>query len=428
MPLARILIVEDQKLLAEQMKLNLISLGYIVLGLASDSQTALEMAKDLRPDLILMDINLEGEVDGIETAKILKDDLDMPVVFITGETDEYLFERAHVTEPFGYIIKPMKVRELEIALRLAISHSRIKKEMAKKEQHLVDAQRVSMLGSWDWDIENDSLYWTEQMFKIYGITDEVEATYKTFIDHIHPDDRSHVKLAIQLALSNEKHYCTSFRIIRKDGEIRNVQAEGDVTFDENGKAIRMIGTCQDISAIEKNQNELWYLAHHDPLTGLPNRNLLQDRLNQAVNRTNREQGVLAVMLIDLDHFKVINDTLGHDVGDMVLKETSTRLLNALRKDDTIARTGGDEFVVVASGMKDDDTFKILAEKLLKALEPDIEVGENKTVNLSASIGLAKYLGREGDPELLIKKADRAMYEAKRQGKNKWCLFDDSLSL
>ena len=164
-----------------------------------------------------------------------------------------------------------------------------------------------------------------------------------------------------------------------------------------------------------------YLAYHDTLTGLPNRRLLDDRLRQAVFLAQRRDTRVAVMVIDLDHFKQVNDALGHRAGDAVLREASHRIAGCVRKADTLARHGGDEFVVVIPDLHQDADSQVVAEKILRALEPAFQV-DGRDFTIGASIGISLYPTDAGDGEGVLRNADVAMYRAKQLGRNNYRFY------
>ncbi len=192
---------------------------------------------------------------------------------------------------------------------------------------------------------------------------------------------------------------------------------------------RVMGIITDISdrkaaeqALRNEQSRLNYLAHHDTLTQLPNRLLLMDRLKQATLRSKREQSQLAVFMLDLDGFKEINDSLGHNVGDLVLKETADRIQRLLRASDTAARLGGDEFVVLIENLEGEEEALVVAKKLLHTLAQPMTL-DRHPVQISASIGIALYPTRNSKEDYLLDYADMAMYQAKKAGKNRYYLYD-----
>lgn len=222
------------------------------------------------------------------------------------------------------------------------------------------------------------------------------------------------------------HYCIPIML---EGELLGVLntyvASGHVS-NENEKIF--LKTVVDTLAvvIERKQTEekLQQLAHNDTLTGLPNRALFRDRLEQSLALAQRHQQELAVLFLDLDHFKEINDTLGHDMGDVLLRETAHRLLACVRKADTVARMGGDEFTVLLTGTKTAESSELVAKNILKALLEPFEL--NGTLrNVGCSIGIARYPEHGADSETLLKNADAAMYHAKRK-RNAFCSFGNNL--
>lgn len=179
----------------------------------------------------------------------------------------------------------------------------------------------------------------------------------------------------------------------------------------------------DITTIKEHEKHLEYLAQHDPLTNLPNRMLLADRLTQAIAYAQRYQSMFAVLYIDIDGFKIINDTYGHTIGDALLIEISKRIFSLMRKNETIARLGGDEFVALLSDIKELNECKPFLERLLAILAEPICI-EDKRLHVSASIGVSCYPLDGNDADILIENADKAMYHAKQSGKNRFYCFKD----
>jgi diguanylate cyclase (GGDEF)-like protein len=183
----------------------------------------------------------------------------------------------------------------------------------------------------------------------------------------------------------------------------------------------MIGVSQDITERKRQEEEARFLAYHDTLTGLPNRRLLDDRLVQAVYLAQRRNTRIAVMVVDLDRFKQVNDQLGHRAGDAVLREAAHRIAGCVRKADTLARHGGDEFVVVIPDLRQDGDCQVVAEKILRALEPAFRV-DGREFAIGASIGISLFPTDAGDGEALLRNADAAMYRSKELGRNNYRFY------
>jgi diguanylate cyclase (GGDEF)-like protein/PAS domain S-box-containing protein len=233
----------------------------------------------------------------------------------------------------------------------------------------------------------------------------------------------------------KEFYAQLWETLKRDnawrGEIWNRRKSGDIypemlsisaLCDNDGKVLRHVAVFSDISHLKEHEAELTRVAHYDPLTSIPNRLLLADRMKQGISQTSRDQNMMAVCYLDLDGFKLINDTMGHEVGDAILVEVSKRIENTIRGGDTVARLGGDEFVILLLGLEKGEESLATLERLLKSISDPIIV-QNKTLKISASIGVSIYPSDNEDPDTLLRHADQAMYVAKESGKNRYHIYD-----
>jgi len=295
------------------------------------------------------------------------------------------------------------------------------------EAGLAQAQRIAHLGNWDWNIATGELHWSDEIYRILGLAPQQSVvTYETFLNSVHPEDKALVAGAVTRALTERQPYHVDHRILLPDGTERIVHEQGEVTFDESGKPLRMVGITQDITENKRADERLHYLAHYDILTGLPNRVLLHDRLNQAMIEADRQDHMVAIMFIDLDRFKIINDTLGHDTGDRLLKQVAERLLGCLRQGDTISRLGGDEFTVILTRVGHVDDVTHAAQKIIASFDPPFRMGEREMF-MSPSIGITLYPFDDTTPENLLRNADAAMYHAKEMGRNTFRFYTAELN-
>ncbi len=227
-------------------------------------------------------------------------------------------------------------------------------------------------------------------------------------------------------LNNEGFWRGEIWDRRKNGEVFPAWQTINSIQNDYGEVVNYVSIFSDISAIKQSQEKLDFLAHHDPLTTLPNRVLFNDRLTQALEKSRRDHSKLAIIFIDLDRFKNINDTLGHAFGDKLLVDAARRLLSNIRKVDTIARLGGDEFIVLLENIESEDHVGYFAEKLLNAFSEPFSIGENE-LHLSLSMGICISPADGNDVNTLFKNADAAMYRAKEQGRNGFQFFTEELS-
>ncbi len=232
---------------------------------------------------------------------------------------------------------------------------------------------------------------------------------------------------VMLALQRDGRWQGELVARRLDGSIADVQLAANMVLNDQGQAFCMMASMVDITERKKAEVKINELANFDQLTGLPNRILLMDRLKQAMAASTRNKSVGALLFVDLDRFKSINDTLGHEIGDQLLRQVSERLSQLVRAGDTVARLGGDEFVLVLQGLNQDEAasaakIETLAQKILAALNRSYQLGE-LTHHSSASVGIAMLKGHHVNPEELMKQAEIAMYKAKEAGRNAWRFFD-----
>lgn len=447
---------------------------------------------------------------------------------------------------------PTKQKFLETiasTLALLIERQQTADRLRTSEANLAKAQHIAQLGYWDWHIQENTLFWSDQVYRIFDLAPTIlPPTYDDFLSHVHPDDRARVEKAVGQSLTTHAPYSIAHRIVRRDGTYRVVNEQGEVSFDDDGRPTRMFGTVQDITllkhseqqldlasrvfdnsiegititdangviqsvnraftyitgysseeAVGKKPNilksdrhddafyqtmwqtllntgrwegEIWnrkkngevypewltitvitddfgnishhvavfhdisevrgfeeqlhFQAHHDALTGLPNRTLLLDRLSVAISHAQRSLKQVAVLTIDLDNFKHVNDSLGHTVGDLMLQQVAERLSASLPQDTTIARLGGDDFAVLLEQMSNAQEAIPLAETIIGAFAQPFNLSIYETV-ITVSIGITFYPGDGNDAGILLKNAELAMYRAKEDGKNKYQLFTKTMN-
>lgn len=288
--------------------------------------------------------------------------------------------------------------------------------LRRTEAALAQAQGIAHVGSWDNHLVTGRFVWSDEFFRLLGLEPgEVEPSLEVWRRYTHPDDDALVRAKMEHAKSTRTSYNFDRRITRTDGSVRWLQQQADFIYDESGVPIRISGTSLDITERKEAEARLAYLAHHDPLTKLPNRTLLAARLSELIAESQQRGQTFAVLFIDIDRFKTVNDTLGHAVGDTFLRVIAERLRRALRPSDTVARIGGDEFVAL-SGLADLAGGSQVAGRILAALAACLHL-EGHDFYPSASIGISLYPSDGCTADELLRNADTAMYRAKSRGRN-----------
>lgn len=305
-------------------------------------------------------------------------------------------------------------------------------DLLRVKESLHHAQMIGNTGSWDYDVIEDEAYWSNQMYAIFGLEDinNFIPTYDRFFDFVHPDDKKDLTDVINNSIKFGTTLNTEFRIFREvDGEERFISQQANAILDESGKTVRLIGTCHDITEqkiterqlresekqYKKAEEKIKHIANHDYLTDLSNRMMFDKILAKKLNDCKKNKEKFAVLYLDMDRFKNINDTLGHFVGDELIKQISSRLKD-VAGDDRIFRVGGDEFIILLSNMKDDHSPLKVARKITGALNPVFVIKEYE-LYITTSIGISIFPESGKDEETLIKSATTALARAKQLGKN-----------
>lgn len=297
------------------------------------------------------------------------------------------------------------------------------------ETRLKEAQRLAELGDWELDLTDNELTWSDEVYRIFERDPESQkATLDAFWTAIHPDDRGTVERTFQTAVAQHSTYDIEHRLLMPDGRIKHVRERGETRYDEQGNPLRSIGTVQDITHAKLSEEQLSFLAHYDPLTRLPNRALLQSRLTHALEHARRHKTQLALLFLDMDHFKLINDSMGHPTGDELLLDISARIGARIREEDTLARVGGDEFIILMEQLGRPEDAATLAHELVNLLKDPFELEDGHTVYIGVSIGISLF-PEDGDTATsLLKNADAAMYLAKKSGRNTYRFYTEALTM
>jgi len=318
-----------------------------------------------------------------------------------------------------------------LSILIGLSLAQIIRARRKGEEELKQAQRIALMGNWSIDLSTNQLSWSDEIYQIFGYDKSLPP----------PNFEEHTQLftaesweKINHSLLNARESGTAYEqeleIIRKNGEHGWVWARGEPIVSAPGSVTKLRGVVQDITEKKKSEDLIWQQANFDHLTGLANRRRFYDRLNQEIIKGNRAGFNIGLMYLDIDLFKEVNDTLGHDMGDLLLQQVASRLQECIRESDFIARLGGDEFAVLLSPIDDIANIERVATSiLLKLAEPfelqSIEL-HSEVVYISASIGITLYPDDATDLETLLKNADQAMYTAKYGGRNRYQFFTDSM--
>ena len=437
----RILVVDDDASGRRLTRATLKKAGFDVTE-AADGQEALESMRNGLPDLVLMDVSMPV-MDGFTACAELRKlpgGGRVPVVMMTGLDDVDSIERAFEVGATDFITKPMNWVILAHRVRYMLRASMAINHLNQNQRRLSNAQRIGEMGDWVWDVRRDRIVPSEQAWRIFGHdAPDTSMQGDGFMAMLHPEDSDRVRTACERAIANGDAFAIEHRIIQSSGVLRHVHQQVEVIeYDATGRAVQLAGAVHDITRRKDNEDQIRRLAYFDTLTGLPNRLLFTEQLQKALANAERQNEQVAVLFVDLDHFKRVNDTLGHSAGDELLRIVSTRLAQSVRpldsisrsagerENSSIARLGGDEFIVMLSELHGASDAAIVARRLVTALTEPVTI-QGTEFYVSASVGIAMYPYDGAEIDTLLMNADTAMYRAKEAGRGGFQFYDRSMN-
>jgi diguanylate cyclase (GGDEF)-like protein/PAS domain S-box-containing protein len=421
----RLLIVDDNELNRDMLARRLARKGYEIL-LADSARQLPQRVKEDAIDLVLLDIEMP-EISGLEALKTLRETyspIQLPIIMVTAKDQSDDIVKALNLGANDYVTKPIDFAVALARIGTQLSHKRAQEGLRESEERYALAARGANDGLWDWNLEANVVYFSTRWKSMLGYEEgEIGDRPDEWLDRIHDADRERVNEEIAAHQGGSvPQFESEHRVLHKDGTFRWMLCRGLAVHNGSGKASRMAGWQTDITEGKVS----------DPLTGLPNRLLFTDRVGRLIKHAKRRKDYLfAVLFLDLDGFKMINDSLGHLVGDQLLVGVASRLEKCLRATDTVARLGegfivarmgGDEFTVLLDDLKDPGDAKRAADRLMKAVTlPFVLDGREVFTSLSIGIALSNPSYEQADD--ILRDADTAMYRAKSMGKARYEIFD-----
>jgi diguanylate cyclase (GGDEF)-like protein/PAS domain S-box-containing protein len=377
-------------------------------------------------DCVILDLGLP-DASGLEAVQRIKERSPMmAVVVLTGQADRDMGMRAVEAGAQDYLVKGNAVDEtLTRAIRYAVVRKHAEDALVRSQQTLAEAQSIAQLGSWELDIKTNAMVWSDELCRLYGYATDPPPDLVDLLERFHPDDADSVQGVLRDAITARRPFDVDHRILLPDGSTRWLRSQGRVDVDGAGAPFHVRGTAQDITEQRSAEEALAHQALHDPLTGLPNRALLLDRLTHALARLGRADTSIGLLFIDIDRFKVINDSLGHPAGDRMLLAMASRLQGTLRTSDTLARFGGDEFVILCEDLTGEADALDMAERIGHAMAQPLSWGDGELV-VTLSTGIAMASSPLVSAESLLRDADAAMYRAKADGRARSAVFAETM--
>ncbi|HET7909218.1 MAG TPA: EAL domain-containing protein [Nitrospira sp.] len=437
---ATVLVADDDESVRTFIRAALEAVGLHVCE-ASNGEEALDQFASCRPDIVVLDV-LMPVMDGYAACSRLRGSAAgsrVPILMMTGMDDADAIARAYEHGATDFMTKPLNPTILSHRVRYMLRGSRTLDALLRSESRLGLAQRIARIGNWEWQPQTGQFVASSELCRLMGIRpQDFGGTLDAFLQAVDAEDRERVDQALRRILTDRTPCDIDHRVMLPNGSEFIVNLQAEAVCDEQLKTLTIVGTAQDISERKRTEREIHRLAYYDSLTGLPNRVLFKDRVTQAIAHARRYQYHLALLFLDLDRFKVINDTLGHNVGDMLLKQVADRLAESVRHSDSIgrsskaeqthelARLGGDEFTVLLTNLHDVQDASKVARRILEALARPFAVSGHE-IFVTVSIGIAIFPADGDSVDVLLKHSDTAMYHAKEQGRNNFQYYSNAMN-
>ena len=442
-----ILLVDDEPIFRRTLGELLRASGWNVEE-ANDGAAALALAPRIAPLLVLLDIGLP-DCDGFEVCsqlRALPGFEETPVLMLTGRDDAESIRRAFEVGATDFVTKLVAPALIVNRVRFMLRAAGTVMALKRSETRLAEAQRIARMGNWELDVATGMVAASAETFRLLRLPESAGehplALVRASIvaEQREGFDRT-LAATIACAVTESaaaRRFDGEFHIVAPAGRSRVVRLIGEVECNPSGSCVRVLGTAQDLTELVETREQIRTLAYYDALTGLPNRLLFVDQARSALDRTRRRGDKTALMVLDLDNFKRINDSHGHDAGDEVLRAVGARLREAVRQYDgmardseagqvaSVARMGGDEFLLSVSDLTDVEQAATVASRLLDALREPVALSSGP-LHVSGSIGVSLFPDDGDSFEAVLKHADIALYQAKEAGRNAFAFFDRTMN-
>jgi diguanylate cyclase (GGDEF)-like protein/PAS domain S-box-containing protein len=439
---ARVLVVDDEEMQRLLARTSLEQAGFIV-DEATNGAEGVERFGEIDPDLVLMDVRMPV-LDGFEACHAIRQTPEgrhTPILMLTGLDDLESIEKAYASGATDFAVKPINWLIIGHRLSYMLRASRSAERLRFSEARLANAQRIAHLGYWEWRPVDDELLISQELCDILGLDHGTQVLSRSeYLACVHADDRDLVEETLVRLLEDLETTSTEYCLANSSGRKKFVVQQAEVLLGNGGKDVRFHGTVQDVTERKNAEEKIRILAYYDVLTGLPNRRSFLDQLSLAITRAQRRDEPLALLFLDLDRFKRINDSLGHSAGDVLLKEVANRLVKIVRATDCVGRPfsadasreglvsrfGGDEFVVLLTELNRVTDAASVVRRLSEDLSRPYEI-EGQSIMMTASIGIAVHPNDGIGAGTLIRNADTAMYCAKDLGGNNFQFYSESMN-
>ncbi|MCP3892497.1 MAG: EAL domain-containing protein [Desulfobulbaceae bacterium] len=438
-PLA--LVVDDDNSSRLTMAAALRKAGFTIKQ-ATNGEDAITLFEEKQPDLIFLDVLMPG-MDGFATCREIRRRSGgeyVQILMVTGLDDTESIKKAFLAGGNDFVSKPINWEIFGHRAQYMLRSGKALKEVHLSRSFLAKTQEVAKIGNWKVNLKTNLCTISSEAASLLSLQqkDLEEITVETLLNTIIGNEKQAIYSTVESAIRKRNSFMVNFQIQLEDDSVRHIYMQGEVLPTEGGEPELLFGVVQDSTQMKQAEEEIRYLAFYDSLTGLANRTLFLDRLSQVLEHCKRKRRSFALLFMDIDHFKQINDTMGHHAGDILLKNTADTIQQCVRRSDSlavpgsdapenlVARHGGDEFVLILSEIDSPESSAVVARRILKAVQQK-QIINSQEISITASIGISVFPEDGTDADTLYRHADTAMYHAKKLGRNNYQFFKESLN-
>ena len=411
-----ILVVDDDIVIRTMLKKALSQHGYEVIE-AFNGAEAVELFRENRPDMVLLDV-LMPVMNGFEACEAMRSmdtEQMVPVIMLTALDDVTSVDRAFESGATDFITKPINWSLFSQRIRYALRSRQMDFDLRKSQYRIRHATQVARLGYWDWDLRNNQIHVPADVLEMLGLKVTPGDGLERLLDNVAPEDRDRVAQTFADARERAVNFAIEHRLVDTRGRECHVYQQGDVICNDLGEPIYVLGTIQDISTLKRAEDLILHQAYHDLLTDLPNQTLFKERLDHALKVAEHSGSKVAVILIDIDRFQLINESLGHETGNVLLVEFAGFLNRFVQEGDTICRVSGNEFALLLESVNSMDYINDVIRRIRTSLKENAFGLAGEQVYVTVSMGIAMYPDDEFSTDNLLRSANAAMRKAKSLG-------------
>lgn len=423
-----IVLADDDEITRDVASAVLVEAGFDTIATDNGIDVVARFAEHA-PDLVILDVMMPGQ-DGISACRAIREvpmSRYVPILILTGKDDVASVRNAFDAGATDFLTKPINWTLFTHRVRYALRTAQLDIDLRENQLRLISAQRMAKLGYLELDLSSNTLHCTDELLAILGTQSQLSIpNFESFLAFVPSEHRASVSETFNGVITTHVPSNIEFTLQLADGRQRRVYSRAEVILDRNQSPRRLVAIVHDLTERAEAELRLAFLTNYDPVTSLPNRNLFMDRLNVAAREAKRYAHLFAVIIVDIDRFKHVNQSYGHEFGNEVLRQIAERIQTNVRECDTVARLGGGEYALIINELQEAEDVIRVAHTINDSMKTPLRCRDQE-IFATLGIGVSVYPVDSTEPDILLKNAETAMHEAKRSGRSQFRFFTDDMN-